>query len=242
VAGVSPSGREFVLADDAKILRNRGLASAATPNPLDRCMAFCTLPRMLGWHLTFSTYGFWLPNDERGSGSSRVRAQHIYEAGGEATKVFTTHSVARRPHDVQARLKTKESLKYPPVNLSGMQAWAVARGIAAICPKVNLTIHACAIMPDHVHVVVATHRFDGDEIIACLKRAGTRGMNNEGLHPLRDFERESGKHPSPWAERGWKVMLFSPAQMRAAIRYVEQNPVRAGFRPQRWTFVVPYLG
>ena len=43
------------------------------------------------------------------------------------------------------------------------------------------------------------------------------------------------------SERG-KVMLFSPAQMLAAVRYVEQNPVRAGFRPQRWSFVVPYFG
>jgi REP element-mobilizing transposase RayT len=197
---------------------------------------------MLGWHLTFSTYGFWLPNDERGSGSSRVRAQHIYEAGGEATKVFTTHSVAHRPHNVRARLKAKEALKYPPVIRSGIQARAVARGIAAICPKVKLVIHACSIMPDHIHVVVAAHRFDGDEIIACLKRAGTGGMNDERLHPLSKFTRASGKQPSPWAERGWKVKLFTAAQMRAAIRYVEKNPIRAGLRPQRWSFVVPYLG
>jgi REP element-mobilizing transposase RayT len=197
---------------------------------------------MLGWHLTFSTYGFWLPNDERGSGSTRVRAQHIYEAGGEATKVFTTHSVASRPHDVRARVKAKESLKYPPVNLSGVQARAAARGIAAVLPKVDLVIHACAIMPDHVHVVAAAHRFDGDEIIACLKRASTRGMNDERLHPQRESARISGKHPSPWAERGWKVKLYTSKQMHAAIRYVQRNPIRAGFKPQRRSFVVPYLG
>jgi hypothetical protein len=28
--------------------------------------------------------------------------------------------------------------------------------------------------------------------------------------------------------------------MRRTIRYVEQNPVRAGFKAQRWSFVVPY--
>jgi REP element-mobilizing transposase RayT len=197
---------------------------------------------MLGWHLTFSTYGFWLPNDERGSGSTRVRAQHIYEAGGAATKVFTTRSVACKPHNVRARIQVKEALKYPPVILSGIQARAVARGIAAVLPKVNLVIHACSIMPDHVHCVVAAHRLDGDEIIACLKRAGTRGMNDEKLHPLREFARASGKYPSPWAERGWKVKLYTPKQMHAAIRYVERNPIRAGFKPQRWSFVVPYLG
>jgi REP element-mobilizing transposase RayT len=197
---------------------------------------------MLGWHLTFSTYGFWLPNDERGSGSTRVRAQHIYEAGGEATKVFTTRSVACKPHNFRARLKAKEALKYRPVVLSGVQARAVARGIASVLPKVNLVIHACSIMPDHVHVVVAVHKLDGDEIIACLKRAGTRGMNDEKLHPLQEFALASGKYPSPWAERGWKVKLYTSKQMHAAIRYVERNPIRAGFKPQHWSFVVPYLG
>jgi REP element-mobilizing transposase RayT len=59
-----------------------------------------------------------------------------------------------------------EALKYPAVQLTGIQARAVARGIAAVCPKVELIIHACAIMPDHVHVVAAGHRLDGDEIIA----------------------------------------------------------------------------
>jgi len=197
---------------------------------------------MLGLHLIFSTYGFWPPNDPRGSGSTRVRAQHIHEAGGEATKVCTTRSVAGRPHDVRVRLAVKEVLKYPPVTLTGLQAQAAGQGFAAICQKIDLVIHACAIMPDHVHVVVARHRLDGDEIIACLKRAGTRAMNEAGLHPLAAFARTSGKHPCPWGGLGWKVFLETPGEMRGRICYVEENPEKAGFRRQRWSFVAPYLG
>ena len=218
------------------------LASAATPNVLAIGMTCDRLARMLGLHLIFSTYGFWLPNDERGSGSVRVRTKHIYDAAGEATKVHTTRSVAHRPHDVRLRRMAKEALKYPAVELTGIQARAVARGIAAVCPKIGLAVYACAIMPDHVHLVVAKHRLDGDELIACLKRAGTRGLNDERLHPMREYPRVNGRLPSPWAERGWKVKLHTPKQMRARIRYVAQNPIRAGFRLQRWGFVVPYLG
>jgi REP element-mobilizing transposase RayT len=185
---------------------------------------------MLGWHLIFSTYGFWLPNDGRGSGSSRVRAQHIYEAGVEATKVHTTRSVAHRSHDVELRRLAKAALKYPAVVLSGVQAQAVAQGIAAICPKIGLAVHACAIMPDHPHVIVAANRLDGDKLIACLKRAGTRGLNDEGIHPLREHARANGKLPSPWAGGGWKLKIFAKERMRAAIQYVEQNPARAGFK------------
>jgi REP-associated tyrosine transposase len=121
-----------------------------------------------------------------------------------------------------------------------MQARAVGQGFADICVKMDLVIHACAIMPDHVHVVVAAHRFDGDEIIACLKRAGTRAMNDAGLHPLATFSRTSGKHPSPWGENGWKVILSTPQEMRERIRYVEENPLKAGLPRQRWSFVVAY--
>ncbi len=197
---------------------------------------------MLGWHLIFSTYGFWLPNDPRGSGSTRVRGQHIYAAGGEATKVHTRQSVANRPHDVGLRRMAKAALKYPAVELTGVQARAVGRGIGAICPKTELAVHACAILPDYVHLVVGKHPFDGDELIACLKRAATRWMNHECLHPLREFPRADGRLPRPWAAGGWNVMLFALEQMRAAIRYVEENPVRAGLKRQRWSFVVPYEG
>jgi REP element-mobilizing transposase RayT len=171
-----------------------------------------------------------------------VRAQHIYEAGGEATKVHTTHSVAATPFEKERQRRIKAALKYPAVELTGLQARAVGRGIAAMCPKVGLVIHACAIMPDHVHIVAARHELNGDELMACLKRAGTRGMNEEGLHPLREFGRANGRLPNPWAERGWKLMLFTEEQLLAAIRYVEENPVRAGLKRQRWGFVVPYLG
>jgi REP element-mobilizing transposase RayT len=197
---------------------------------------------MLGWHLIFTTYGFWPPNDPRGSGSTRVRTWHIYDAAGEATKVDARRSVAARPHDISIRRAAKAALKYPAVELSGHQARAVARGIAVVCPKVELVIHACAIMPDHVHVVVAAHRLDGDEIIACLKRAGTRGMNDEGLHPMAAYPRSNGRLPTPWGGRGWKVKLYTPREICDRIRYVERNPVRAGFMPQQWSFVVPYLG
>ena len=223
------------MADDANDANSGDfpLASSATTNQLDTSVNIRILHHMLGLHLIFSTYGFWPPNDPRGSGSTRVRAQHIYDVGGEATKVDTTHSVAARPHDVRLRRAVKEALKYPPVVLTGLQAHTVGQGFAMICAKIDLTIHACAIMPDHVHVVVARHKLDGDEIIACLKRAGTRALNDAGLHPLAAFGRTSGKHPCPWGGQGWKVFLGTPSEMRGRICYVEENPEKAGFRRQR---------
>jgi hypothetical protein len=70
-------------------------------------------------------------------------------------------------------------------------------------------------------------------------------MNAEGIHPFVTFvnlPRKSGRLSSPWAEGGWKVFLNSPADMRRAIKYVEQNPIRAGMKRQRWSCVSPYIG
>ncbi|MGD9637190.1 MAG: transposase, partial [Pirellulales bacterium] len=162
--------------------------------------------------------------------------------GGPATKVHSRCSLAGRSHDLRIRRAISESLKFPAVQLTGLQAQAVGRGFADVCLKVGLKIHACAILPDHVHIVVATHELDGDEIIACLKRAGTRALNEAGLHPLAAFARQSGKHPSPWGGGGWKVFLDTPEEMRQRIRYAEENPLKAGYRRQHWSCVVPYNG
>jgi REP element-mobilizing transposase RayT len=198
---------------------------------------------MIALHLVIGAYGFWPPNDPRGSGSKSVRAQHLYDAGGPATTLASRRrSVAHVQHDIGKRVAIKDALKFPPVRFSGVQARAVGRGIADIAAKIDLTVHAFAIMPDHMHLVVARHRLDGDELTACLKRAGTRGLNNENLHPLAEFRRPNGTTPTPWGGHGWKVFLDTPDQVRQRIRYVEGNPEAAGLPRQRWAFVVPFVG
>jgi len=197
---------------------------------------------MIGLHLTFSAYGFWPPNDPRGSWSTTVRAQHLYEVGGPATKVATRRSLARRPHDYRLRQAIKSELKYPPVQFTGIQARAVGLGINIVCPKINLVVYALAVMPDHVHLVVHKHHFDPNELIACLQRAATRQLNNEGLHPLREYPHANGKLPTPWTKKGWKIFLDTEKDMRWAIDYVERNPPDAGLCRQHWSCVEPYEG
>jgi hypothetical protein len=36
------------------------------------------------------------------------------------------------------------------------------------------------------------------------------------------------------------VYLDTPEQIRHRIAYVNDNPVKAGFKPQRWSFVEPF--
>lgn len=58
---------------------------------------------VLGYHVCFGAYGFWLPNDPRGSGSSHVWADHLKPFGPATGLDDRSRSVARKDHDRQRR-------------------------------------------------------------------------------------------------------------------------------------------
>ncbi len=187
---------------------------------------------VLAYHLILTCYGFWLPNDPRGSWSDEVRRYELLRFG-PATKVNTRRSIAGIEHDRSLREAAKAAMKYPPVTFDGRQARAVARGFASVCISNSYLVHACAIMSDHAHLVVARQgEHTIEQIARRLKAKATQQLNKEGL----------GVGRSPWARGEWKVYLNEPGDIRRSIRYVDRNPVRAGRKKQDWRFVVPYAG
>src|ERR1700733_8293980 len=100
--------------------------------------------RVLAYHVIFGTYGFWLPNDPRGSWSDFVGAWELLRFG-RATKTDTRRSVASRTHNVKVRRDAKQALKYPAVQFTGLQAQAIGRGFADSLSKGGVTAWACAI-------------------------------------------------------------------------------------------------
>ena len=56
---------------------------------------------VLASHVLMSAYGFWLPNDQRGSWSDYIRKWELLWYG-PATKVTTRESVAHKPFDPAA--------------------------------------------------------------------------------------------------------------------------------------------
>ena len=196
---------------------------------------------ILGLHFIFSAYGFWLPNDPRGSWSEVVR-QYELACFGPATKVTTTRSVAAAPHDHARRLKAKQALKYPPVQFNGKQAQAIAKGFAVASHEANYRVLALAIMPDHVHLLLERHPRHIDQIASHLKAKATQAMNEAGMHPMARYPLSNGCVPSPWARKYWCPFVDDERYMEAAIKYIEGNPVKAGLKRQRWSFVKPYRG
>ena len=192
-----------------------------------------------GYHLIFGAYGFWLPNDPRGSWSDFVGKWELVKFGR------STKSIERRElteAEERERQEAKQSLMYPPVQFTGLQARAVGQGFAESVEKGRYALWACAILPEHVHLVVARSRFAVEKIATFLKGSATKQLRKQNLDPLAAFAKPGDKPPSPWAERRWKVFLDSEHAIENAIAYVNDNPVKEGKPPQKWNFVTPFTG
>jgi REP element-mobilizing transposase RayT len=197
------------------------------------------LDMLYGFHVILSTYGFWLPNDPRGSWSDFVRNWEL-RLFGPATKVQTRQSVAANPHDHAVRQAAKAASMYPEVKFTGKQALSVANGFRQAVEESEYLIHACSILPQHVHLVFGPHKRDIRRIVGHLRGRATQQLQRDGLHPLLNFRKKDGTVPSPWGRGSWTVFIYSEEHMRAAIKYVNDNPLKEGKLRQKWSFVQPY--
>ena len=195
---------------------------------------------ILATHLIFTADGFWLPNDPRGSWSEFVASWELLLAGGKATKVNTRASVAARPHDHAARMRAKQALQFPPVSFTGIQAREIGQGFSAAAAKSGYVVYACAILPEHVHMVVRRHDRDSKRIMGHLKHDASMALYRAKLHPFDGLLRPGGQAVSCWAEKGWSVYLDTPEAVHTAIAYVVRNPEKEGKPLQNWSFVKPY--
>lgn len=194
---------------------------------------------MVRWyHAIFTAYGFWLPNDPRGSWSAFVGSWELHRFG-DATKTGARRSVAHAPHDANRRQQAKDSLKYPPVRFDEQQRRCIAAGIEQAVCDVDLALLAGAIGFDHVHLVTERHEQSIEEIVRRVKSRATQHLTRSGCHPLRQFAAPDGTTPTPWAAGCWSVFINDREQLHSAIAYVQRHPAKEGLPPQRWPFVSP---
>ncbi|MEM8496176.1 MAG: hypothetical protein AAF663_12410 [Planctomycetota bacterium] len=129
------------------------------------------------------------------------------------------------------RRAAKASLKFPPVELDGRQALACASGIAVRLGRYDLKCFAAAFLPDHIHLVIERGEMPADVLLPRLKAGATQGLNTAGIHPCPGRK--------VWAGKGRHRFVSDERHLREVVRYVDDNPVKAGLPRQRWSFVAP---
>jgi hypothetical protein len=159
---------------------------------------------------------------------------------GRATKTDNRASQASKPHDRARRFAAKEALKLTAVEFTGAQALSIVHGFQVAIDEAGYVLHARSILPNHVHAVLLRHGRPAERVVGHLKARATQQLVADGLHPFAEHRDGSGRLPSVWAHRAWKVFLDREADIRAGIQYVEGNPVKGGLRPQLWQIVTPF--
>jgi REP element-mobilizing transposase RayT len=194
---------------------------------------------MLAAHAIFGAYGFWLPNDPRGSWSDFVGSYELYRYG-KATKTYERRSLAYVDHDRQLRVAAKSTLKRSPVRFGDAQIQAVADGLGAYVRKSGLLVWACAILRDHVHLVIAASPVKIKQRVNLIKGSATAELRRLGVHPFQHLSDPFDKVPKCFAEGEWKVFLDERSDVERAVRYVDANPEKEGLPLQRWPFVTDW--
>jgi len=194
---------------------------------------------VIAFHVIVTAYGFWLPNDPRGSWSDWVRAFELQKYG-PATKVDTHRSLANKAHDGQRRRAAKRAMVRKPVRFTGEQALVIAQAFGRRAAASGYPIHACAVMPDHAHLVLGRMRTTIDKTVQLLKGAATDALIQAGLHPFQMVLYSNGRRPTPWARGCWKRFCFSENHVKRSVEYVENNPMKDGLPRQRWSFVTAF--
>jgi REP element-mobilizing transposase RayT len=185
-----------------------------------------------GYHLIWTVYGYWLPNDPRGSTSTEIRVEPLRDLGEihyGRKPVQPSSREIREFHD-----EAREILKHPVLTFDDDDIDVLGKVFGEMILEKGYTCYACAIMPDHVHFLIRRHRDKAEEMIALFQERSRLA--------LIAAEKRSPTQPV-WSDGpGWKTFINSRRQFENEIAYILDNPKKIGRPEQKWYFVKPYDG
>src|SRR5262249_30002138 len=148
----------------------------------------------------WTAYGWWLPNDPRGSGSREIGSDVIAELG---ELHYGRKRVQPSSRDVKAFYEqAARLLRHPLLTLDEDACASVVEGFTKAIEQHRYTCYACAIMPDHVHILIRKHKHQAEEVADYLREAARCHLVEAGLR--------ASDHPVWTGGDGWKVFLDHP--------------------------------
>jgi len=187
-------------------------------------------PLVIAYHLIWTAYGWWLPNDPRGSGSTTIRSDILAQLGDlhyGRKRIQPAGRVVREFYE-----EAKGHLKHPLLTFDEEARAVIGQSFATTITKQNYTCYACVIMPDHVHMIIRKHRDSYEQMMGHFKTWSARGLRAAGLR--------TNDHPVWSGGDGYGVFLDHPDDVWRTIPYIERNPDPIGLPRQVYDFVKPY--
>jgi REP element-mobilizing transposase RayT len=131
------------------------------------------------------------------------------------------------------RDRARGALKHKLLDFQPRDFYIVADALSQTIQEHRYTCYACAIMPDHVHILIRKHKDHAEDMLERFQAISRLRLRAEGLR--------ADDHPV-WGGPGWKVFLDSPTDIRRTIRYIEGNPAKFRLPRQTWAFIQEYHG
>ena len=145
---------------------------------------------IIAYHIVITTYGTWLPNDPRGSYSKAVYDAELRALGDMQ---YGLQDPQPTPNTLQRFwTASRDKLARPQFFIDDSKREIIADGFAQVVQRLGLTVRACAIMNDHIHLLSNRSKHRIEYVIGQFKSAGTLAM---------------GLKETPWAKGGWKVFI-----------------------------------
>src|SRR6476619_522693 len=108
------------------------------------------LPIVIAHHLLSTAYGWWLPNDPRGSCSTCIANDVIAELG---ELHYGRKKVQPAGREIREFYREAEHvLRQALLTFSREDVTIIAQAFADVIARERYTCYACVIMPDHFHV------------------------------------------------------------------------------------------
>jgi len=156
----------------------------------------------LAYLLTWTTYGTWLPGDQRGW----VKRNHGFQSP-----------------DSRVERRARGAMSGPMCELDRVHRQTVEETIRGHCKLRGWCLHAVNCRTNHVHVVVSAPNVPSKKVIAQLKAWCTRELKARSASEGNSDQAQTSPRRNWWTERGSVRLLFDEASVKVAIQYVVEG-------------------
>jgi hypothetical protein len=186
---------------------------------------------VIATHIILMGYGHWLPNDIRGSLSKQTFSPELRALAQSHFGMKTD-----QPTDAELRAFSEQAasrLAYKLIWFGPPERGAIVHALGQSAARHRLAVYACAVLNNHVHILVGRHAMRGQDILPILKEECKTELVRLGM--------AGADHPVFSAS----VNCFfksTPQLVRECVTYIQGNFAKHDLPAQVYPFVTPYEG
>lgn len=178
------------------------------------------------WLITSTTYGTWLPGDERGFVG---RVWDVRPDDQMTDSLRREHDQYGQPYDADIpglKRESQRQMKGSPVWLNAEQAHSILDQFLETVAFRQWILHAASIMSNHFHAIVeAPDAVCSDDILGDLKSYASRRLNKTFGKPISGtwWTASGSKRPLRELDRLFVVIRYVLNQHRFLTRFLHPN-------------------